>query len=167
MPALNHSPRPAGGWGKLIVLVVIVFAVAAAGQFLVTPKVPDWYAHLTKPVFAPPAWICGVAWVVCYAVTALAAWRVWTAPAPAPAMRAALAIFAVQLGLHALWATVFFGLQKPVSALILLIFHASAVAGTLRRFYLVDALAGLMLVPYLAWVLFATVLNAAIVGLNP
>ena len=69
--------------------------------------------------------------------------------------------------LGALWTLVFFGLQRPVSGLIVMLALLAAVGSTARRFYLIDRLAGLVRIPYLAWVAFVTVLNAAIVGLNP
>ena len=164
-PSAPH--RPAAGWGKLLVLLVLVFAVATAAALFTAPKIATWYAALAKPAFTPPAWAFAPVWLVLYVLMAVAAWRVWTVPAEPSAVRAALALFAAQLALNALWSPVFFGLQKPVSALLVIVALTGMVAVTLRRFYLIDALAGLMLVPYLAWVLFATVLNAAIVGLNP
>ena len=166
MPEGTALPR-ARNWWKLIVLLAIVAAVAAMGASLSAPKVPGWYAALAKPVFMPPSWVFGPVWTVLYGLMALAAWRIWDAPSPAAHRREALAFFAMQLVLNALWPAVFFGMQKPVSGLIVIIFLLSAVVATLLRFQRIDRVAGLLLVPYLAWVGFATLLNAAIVGLNP
>jgi benzodiazapine receptor len=167
MSAQTPAPRPRRGWWKLIVLLAIVFAVAAVGAGVTSPKLATWYGGLNKPAFNPPAWVFGPVWAVLYLLMAVAAWRVWEADAEAAEKRGALAWFAIQLALNALWTPVFFGLQRPVSGLIVMLVLMAAVAATLSRFYRVDRVAGLLLVPYLAWVAFATVLNAAIVGLNP
>ena len=159
--------RSARGRWKLIVLLLIVSAVAAVGAAVTLPKIGGWYAGLNKPVFHPPAWVFAPVWAALYGLMAVAAWRVWEAPAEAAEKRAALAHFALQLILNALWPPVFFGLERPVSGLILMLVLLVAVGATMRRFHQVDRLAGLMLFPYLAWVAFATVLNSAIVGLNP
>jgi benzodiazapine receptor len=167
MSVTTPSPSSGRSWWKLIVLLLIVCAVAATGAIVTVPKIATWYAALNKPAFNPPAWVFAPVWVVLYGLMALAAWRVWEAPAAPSEKRGALAHFAVQLVLNALWPPVFFGLQRPVSGLILMLVLLAAVCTTVRRFYLIDPLAGSMLLPYLAWVAFATVLNAAIVGLNP
>jgi benzodiazapine receptor len=167
MSVTTPSSGSGRSWWKLIVLLLIVCAVAATGAIVTVPKIGTWYAALHKPAFNPPAWVFAPVWVVLYGLMALAAWRVWEAPAAPSEKRGALAHFAVQLVLNALWPPVFFGLQRPVSGLILMLVLLAAVCTTVRRFYLIDPLAGSMLLPYLAWVAFATVLNAAIVGLNP
>jgi translocator protein len=153
-------------WWKLATLLAIVFAIATFGAAAANPKLA-WYAGLEKPGFAPPPWVFAPVWIALYAVTAAAAWRVWEAPADSADKREALGFFAIQLALNAVWAPVFFGLQKPVSALVIIVFMLAAIWGTMRRFLLIDPLAGWMLAPYLAWVAFAVLLNAAIVGLNP
>jgi benzodiazapine receptor len=163
------TPTPHSGRGrwKLVVLLLIVCAVAAAGATVTFPKLATWYAALNKPAFNPPEWVFAPVWAALYGLMAVAAWRVWEAPGAPSEKRGALAHFAIQLMLNALWPLVFFGLRRPVSGLIVMLVLLVAVGTTLRRFYLIDRLAGLLLLPYLAWIAFATVLNAAIVGLNP
>jgi translocator protein len=167
MSVTTPTPRAGRGRWKLVVLLLIVGAVAAAGAAVTFPKIDTWYAGLAKPAFNPPTWVFAPVWAALYGLMAVAAWRVWEAPAEPAATRGALAHFTIQLMLTLLWPLTFFGLQRPVSGLIVMLVLAAAVATTARRFYLIDRLAGLMLLPYLAWVAFATVLNAAIVGLNP
>jgi benzodiazapine receptor len=159
--------RSARGRWRLIALLLIVSAIAAVGAAVTLPKIGSWYAGLNKPVFHPPTWVFVPVWAALYGLMAVAAWRVWEASAEAAEKRAALAHFALQLLLNALWPPVFFGLQRPVSGLILMLVLLVAVGATVRRFHRIDRLAALMLLPYLAWVAFAAVLNAAIVGLNP
>ena len=167
MSVTTPTPHSGRGRWKLVVLLLIVCAVAAAGATVTFPKLATWYAALNKPAFNPPEWVFAPVWAALYGLMAVAAWRVWEAPGAPSEKRGALAHFAIQLMLNALWPLVFFGLRRPVSGLIVMLVLLVAVGTTLRRFYLIDRLAGLLLLPYLAWIALATVLNAAIVGLNP
>jgi translocator protein len=167
MLVTTPTPRSGRGWWKIIVVLLIVCAVAATGASIAVPPATTWYSALHRPAFNPPAWVLVAVSAAQYGPMALAAWRVWEAPATPAERRGAFGHFAIQLTLGALWTLVFFGLQRPVSGLILMVVLLAAVASTARRFYLIDRLAGLVLLPYLAWVAFVTVLNAAIVGLNP
>ncbi|HWM49560.1 MAG TPA: TspO/MBR family protein [Xanthobacteraceae bacterium] len=152
-------------WAALIVLLAIVAAVSVLGSAVTVPKIPGWYASLNKPAFNPPAWVFGPVWTALYVMMAVAAWRVWLQPA-IPERRTALAWFALQLALNAAWSQVFFGLERPGWALAVIVALVVAVAVTLWRFFRLDRLAGWLLAPYLAWLLFATVLNGAVVALN-
>jgi benzodiazapine receptor len=153
---------------KLLVLagfLVLVFVVAAIGGAVTFPKIPTWYAALAKPSFNPPSWVFGPVWTTLYVLMAVAAWRVSLAPAGA-ARRQALVWFFIQLALNCAWSPVFFGLERPVLALGVIVALLIALALTIVHFLRVDRLAGWMLVPYIVWVAFATVLNGAIVALN-
>jgi tryptophan-rich sensory protein len=165
MPAPNE-PQPSPRFLFLPLMLVIVFAVAGIGTLVTTPKIPTWYAGLAKPWFNPPPWIFGPVWTVLYGMMAVAAWRVFESAASAREKRVALGLYAVQLALNAAWAPVFFGLQRPGAALIVVVALLIAVALTTWRFRAADRVAGLLFAPYLAWVAFATALNAAIVALN-
>jgi tryptophan-rich sensory protein len=166
MSVTTPSPRSGRDRWKAIVSLVIVCAVATAGASVI-PSLTRWYVTLNKPTFSPPAGAFALIWGMLFPLIATATLRVWEAPAGIAERRAAGAHFAIQLALNVLWSWVFFGLQRPVTGLIVMLVLLAAVGTTLRRFYLIDRLAGVMLLPYLAWVTFATVLNAAIVGLNP
>jgi benzodiazapine receptor len=167
MSVSTPTSRPGRGWWKIIVVLLIVGAVAAACASIAIPPATNWYAALHKPAFNPPAWLLVAVSAAQCGLMALAAWRVWEAPAALTEKRGAFGHFAIQLTLGALWTLVFFGLQRPVSGLVVMLALLAAAGSTARRFYLIDRLAGLVLIPYLAWVAFVTVLNAAIVGLNP
>ncbi len=160
-----RPPRTKPKWMALLILAAIVFAVSALGSAVTLPKIPGWYASLTKPPFNPPPWVFGPVWTVLYAMMAVAAWRVWLR-APSPGRRGALASFAVQLALNAGWSQVFFGMERPDVAFGVIAALWIALAVTVFLFFRIDRFAGCLLAPYLGWVTFAGVLNGAIVRLN-
>jgi translocator protein len=163
--AAGTSSRIVRKWIALAVLLALVFAVSAFGSYFTLPKIPTWYAGLTKPWFNPPSWVFGPVWTVLYVLMAVAAWRIWMTP-HSEDRRKALVWWGIQLVLNALWSPIFFGLEQPRWALAIIAVLFTAVAITLFRFLPLDRPAGWMLIPYLAWVCYATLLNAAIVALN-
>lgn len=127
---------------------------------------PDaWFAALTKPSWQPPNWLFGPVWTTLYLMMGIAAGLVWRR-GPAPAVRDALAIYAVQLLLNALWTPVFFGAHALGAALVVIVVLWIAIALTIVRFWSIHRVAAALLLPYLAWVSFATALNAELWRLN-
>lgn len=145
--------------------VLLCFAVAGLGGLATSAGVETWYPTLVKPSFNPPDWIFGPVWTLLYLMMAVAAWRVWRGP-HSRRRSVALAAFGLQLALNLGWSVLFFGLQWPGAALIEIVLLLSAIAGTACLFWRQDRLAGLLFVPYLLWVAFATLLNASIWLLN-
>jgi translocator protein len=143
--------------GLLIWVVVSFVPAAVGGRFL--PGA--WYQALDKPPWTPPGWVFGPAWTLLYFSMGVAAWLVWRERG---VERAALplALFAVQLVLNGLWSWLFFGLRRPDLGLVDIVALWAAIAGTVVTFWGVRPLAGAILLPYLAWVSFATALNASI-----
>lgn len=125
----------------------------------------EWYASLAKPAWNPPAWVFGPVWTTLYLAMAVAVWRVGR-PGWSGQRRAALACFLLQLTLNAAWTPVFFGLHAPGPALVVIVGLFIAITATIASFAQHDRLAALLLAPYLAWVGFATVLNAELWRLN-
>jgi len=125
-----------------------------------------WYASLLKPAWNPPAWVFGPAWTVLYVSMAVAAWLVWR-EGGWKAQRPALGLFLVQWLLNALWTPLFFGMHRTGLAFAEIIALWLALAVTLVVFWRVRMAAGVLLVPYLAWVSFAAFLNFTIWRLNP
>jgi translocator protein len=149
-------------WLAPVVLIVVCFAVAGLGGMATTPSIPNWYAGLAKPSWTPPGWIFGPVWSVLYLSMAVAAWLVWRkGNAVAP-----MTLFAVQLLLNAAWSWMFFGLHSPGAAFIDIILLWTTITATTVLFWRRSLVAGLLFVPYLAWVSFAAVLNFAIWRLN-
>jgi len=156
-------------WLALAFWLAVVAAVGLVGSlfgsWVTLPKIPTWYASLAKPSFTPPNAVFGPVWSMLYPMMAVAVWRIGGATEAAARTRT-IGLFVVQLMLNALWSPVFFGLEAPKLGLAVIILLLLALALTLAAFWRIDRLAGLLLVPYLAWVGYATALNAAIVALN-
>ena len=152
-------------WGVLVGLLVAVFVVAGIGGWFTSMGVSDWYPTLRKPSWNPPSWLFGPVWTVLYISMAVAAWLVWK-DAGFDGATAALALFGVQLLLNLAWSGVFFALQSPGWALVEIGVLWLAIMVTTMLFFRHSAWAGGLMVPYLLWVSFAAVLNAAIVRLN-
>lgn len=151
---LSRGPAIAG----LVGFLVLSYGVAAFGsQF--TPGV--WYARLDKPAWTPPSWVFGPVWTLLYGMMAVAAWLVWREHGLRGA-RIALAAFAVQLALNGLWSWIFFGLERTGAGAVWILLLWVAIVTTLVLFWRRDRLAGVLLVPYLAWVSYATALNLEI-----
>ncbi len=125
-----------------------------------------WYPRLQKPAFAPPSSVFGPVWTTLYALMGAALYLIRRRPHDRAASRSAQRLFAAQLGLNAAWTPLFFGRRSPLLGLLDIVPLLGLVALTVRAFARISRLAALLLVPYLLWVGFATVLNAAFVWKN-
>ena len=146
----------------LVGWLALSFTAAAMGGFFLPG---EWYAGLRKPSWNPPNWIFGPVWTVLYATMAVAAWLVWKRGGFA-GQRFALSLFLMQLLLNALWSPLFFGLRNTGLAFVDIVWLWLAVLATVVAFWKTRPLTGALLVPYLAWVTFASVLNFALWRLN-
>lgn len=124
-----------------------------------------WYRRLHKPPYQPPAQVFGPVWTVLYTLQALSAWRVWNAPGGLLRSRA-LQLWAAQLGFNAAWSWLFFGRHRPRAALVDQLALGVSLAAYLRAARKVDPAAAWLVVPYLAWVGFATLLNEELLRRN-
>lgn len=155
-----------GSLVRLLACVALCVAVAAAGAFVTRPEIATWYASLTKPAWTPPNWAFPVAWTLLYAMMAVSLWLLWENMRDVGAARSAIILFMVQLALNAIWSPVFFGLHATWFALVIIIALAIAIAATIVAALKVERPAAWLLMPYLAWIIYAASLNAAIVSLN-
>lgn len=167
----SGRPVPEAAYGVrsqavgLAVIALSCFAASAVGGLFTATSVESWYQQLTRPSWTPPDWVFGPVWTLLYATMAVAAWLVWRANG-GRARRRALAVFAVQLALNALWSALFFGLRSPGAGLVGIVALFVAIATTIIAFTHVSRTAAVLLGPYLAWVGFASYLNATIWWLN-
>lgn len=146
-------------WIGLAAFLVLCLAVGGGAGFMTAQSVITWFPTLVKPWFNPPPWIFAPVWTSLYMMMAVAAWLVWL-------RNGSLVLFYVQLALNFAWSLLFFGLHSPALALVDIVALWIAILMTLLAFWKIDGRAGLLLVPYLAWVSFASVLNASIWWLN-
>ena len=151
-------------WLALAIAVGVCFGAAALGSWATFEGLRAWYPSLRKPSWNPPNAVFGPVWTVLYLAMAVAVWLVWRTGND---VAFAVALFAVQLALNVAWSVVFFGRRQLRGALAVIVALWFAIAATLVVFASIDALAAALLAPYLAWVTFASFLNAAIARLNP
>lgn len=155
-------PKVSSSCFALAIWIAACLAASAIGAFFMPG---EWYAQLSKPAWNPPNWIFGPVWTLLYLMMAVSAWLVWKRGGFG-AQRRPLGLFFVQLALNAAWSPIFFGLKQPGLALVEILGLWLAIVGTIAVFQRVDRLAARLLVPYLAWVTFASVLNLALWRLN-
>lgn len=154
---------------KLIPFVFSIgfcFLAAGIGSVFTTPAIDSWYATLNKPVFSPPNWVFGPVWTLLYLLMGISLYFVWIAKTEKKAKRHGITLFFIQLALNVLWSMLFFGLKLPIAAFIGIVLLWLAIFLTIKNFLHISKFTGWLLIPYLAWVSFATVLNLSVVILN-
>jgi tryptophan-rich sensory protein len=161
MARLSMSRQLIGlaGW------LVIAFVAAAIGA-AASVEAASFYRQLVQPEWAPPSWLFGPVWTALYALMGVAAWLVWRTDG-LRAARGALALFLFQLALNALWSWLFFGWHRGALAFADVVLLWILIVATVIAFWRLRALAGALLLPYLLWVSFASVLNYVVWRLNP
>ncbi len=150
-----------------IVAVLICEAAGGIGGIATASSVKEWYPTLNKPAFNPPSWVFGPVWTALYAMMGIAAWLVWRSGGwGRPSVRAALTLFIAQLALNAPWSWIFFGLRQPFWAFVDLVALWALIMATTVLFFRISIPAGALMLPYIAWVSFAGLLNYFIWRLN-
>ena len=149
----------------LILFCLVCIGTGALGGVATSSSVSTWYPTLQKPVFNPPDWVFAPVWTALYLIMAVAAWRVWL-KAEGQAKFKALQMFWFQLALNLLWSILFFGMRQIGFALAEIVLLLLAILITTLLFWRTDRLAGMLMLPYIAWVSFATILNASLWMLN-
>jgi tryptophan-rich sensory protein len=144
--------------------LLLTFVFAAIGAFA-SSQAADFYQQLDRPAWAPPAWLFGPAWSLLYLLMAIAAWRVQRTSVSTA--RSALTLYVVQLVANALWTWLFFSWRLGALAFAEILVLWLLIAATIRAFGRHDRWAALLLVPYIAWVSFATCLCYSIWQRNP
>lgn len=153
-------------WITKVVGILIAQAAGGIGGYFTASKIPTWFVTLVKPTWQPPSWVFGPVWTTLFLLMGYASALVWDRRGQSPLAKAALIAYAVQLALNVLWSYLFFGLQSPGAAFAEIIVLTLAIIVTLVLFRRVSPIAGWLLVPYLAWALFASYLNYTIWRLN-
>lgn len=130
------------------------------GSFFTISSVNTWYQTLYKPFFNPPSWIFGPVWTILYLLMGISLYLAWNT------QKVSLKWFWVQLVLNSLWSILFFGFKNPLLALFEIILLWLAIFMTIKSFWKLKRTASWLLLPYLFWVTFASVLNLSLVLLN-
>lgn len=149
----------------LVAFIAICAMVSALGGLATGTSVSSWYLTLNRPSFNPPGWIFGPVWAVLYLFIAVAGWRIWRG-AHCEERKRALTLYGVQLALNLAWSFLFFGLQRPDLGLVDILALLVTITLITVLFWRLDRLAGMLFAPYVAWVAFASLLNASIWWLN-
>lgn len=143
---------------SLLRAILICEGVGVLGSVFTVSNIPTWYAGLNKPTFSPPNWVFGPVWTLLYFLMGVALFLVWRKKIPM--------IFSLQLILNFVWSVVFFGMRSPLGGLIVIVLLWLAILGSIINFWKISRWAGILLIPYLGWVTFASILNYNIFILN-
>lgn len=153
-------------WPVLIAFILACELAGVLGGLATAGSVTTWYSTLIKPDFTPPAWLFAPVWTLLYAMMGAAAYLAFKKGIKRADVRFALLLFALQLVVNVKWSLVFFGLRNTGGALAVILLLWALIAATVWKFYPLDRRAAYLMLPYLAWVSFATLLNAALWMLN-
>lgn len=149
----------------LVGWAIVTFATAAIGA-AASVDAAAFYGTLARPTWAPPSWLFGPVWSVLYALMAIAAWMVWRLHGFQGGRRA-LVLFIVQLAFNALWSWLFFQWHQGALAFAEVVLLWSLIVATVLSFWKLSRVAAALMIPYLAWVTFASALTFAVWRLNP
>lgn len=152
---------------KLVISLGLSFFTAFAGSLVTTPSIGAWYTTLQKPVFNPPNWIFGPVWTLLFFLMGVALYLVWNSGKSVVKVNEAIKFFIAQLVFNFLWSFSFFYLHSPKLALLDIVVLWGLILVTMMKFKKISKTAGYLLLPYILWVSFASLLNLAIVILNP
>jgi len=150
---------------KLVASLLLPLAVGGVAAIFTTESIPGWYATLNQPSFNPPNWVFGPVWTTLYTIMGISLFLIWKLPASKERNQAML-IFMVQLLLNFCWSFFFFYFKMIGVALIDIVALWIMIVVMLVHFYKLKPMAAYINIPYLLWVSFATVLNAAYFFLN-
>jgi len=153
------------GWKLFWSLLIPQIVAGAAGYFTVTGT-GSWYQQIERPTWNPPGWVFGPVWTTLYVLMGIALFLVWKEPEQTPRRRMALWCWAAQLFLNFWWSLIFFGAHEIGWAFLELVLLWIAILLTIFAFARINRLAAWLLVPYIAWVSFAGLLNFTIWRLN-
>ena len=153
-------------WLHLIVSILITEGIAVTASVFTISQIPVWYSTLNKPSFNPPSWLFGPVWTTLYLLIATSAYLVWRQRDGSELYKKAKTAYIVQLILNFAWSAVFFGMHQVLGALVVIGLLWLSIVTIIYYFSKFNKVAAWLLVPYLLWVSFASVLNLYIYLLN-
>ncbi len=165
MTSLFPNKQPLYSVQGLLVWLALAYVTATVGA-IASVDAREFYAQLTQPAWAPPGWVFAPVWASLYTMMGIAAWLVWK-PRGFVGAATALTLFCIQLAINALWSWLFFAWHLGVVAFVDVLLLWALIVTTVVTFWRVSHLAAILLLPYLAWVTFASVLTFSVWQLNP
>ena len=152
-------------WLKLIISLILPQLAGIIGSLFTIKSIPIWYAALDKPSFNPPGWIFGPVWITLYIMMGISFYLIWIKN-DLPNFGLITSVFILQLALNAFWSIIFFGLHSPFYALVEIVSLWISILICIILFYKVSKISAYLMIPYLLWVSFASILNFYIWKLN-
>ncbi len=163
----SSSDSRAFQWRSLLFWITLCELAGIAGSVFTVSAIPTWYATLNRPSFSPPNWLFGPVWVILYMLMGIAIALVRQHTAMKNRVQKATQLFLVHLAANALWSPIFFGTKNIPLSFVVIGFVWVSIILLIFRFYEIEKKSAYLLLPYLAWISFATVLNYNIWLLNP
>lgn len=165
MTSLFPNKQPLYSVQGLLVWLALAYVTATVGA-IASVDAREFYAQFTQPAWAPPGWVFAPVWASLYTMMGIAAWLVWKQCGFVGAATA-LTLFCIQLAINALWSWLFFAWHLGALAFVDVLLLWALIVATVVTFWRVSHLAAILLLPYLAWVTFASVLTFSVWQLNP
>ena len=157
---------PARSTGLLVLCIAIPLIIGLIGSVFTMPEIAGWYAGLQKPAFNPPSWVFGPVWTLLYILMGVSLWLVVRDGTGGQPVRQAVVLFAAQLVANLAWSILFFDMHMVFAAFLEIIVLFALIAATTLTFRRINTAAGWLLVPYLCWTGFATILTGSVWLLN-
>lgn len=151
---------------KLIIALLLPLLAGAIGSAFTFTGVESWYQTISKPSFNPPNWIFGPVWTTLYILMGVSLYLIWNKGLKDKFIKNSFILFLIHLVLNSLWSIVFFGLENPGLALVVIIILWLMILVLIIRFYKINKISSYLLIPYILWVSFASILNYSIWQLN-
>lgn len=148
-------------WWKLVVTLLASFMAAAIGSLFTFSSIPTWYAGLHRSILTPPNWVFGPVWTLLYILMAVAAFLVWR-KIEKPEARQGLIFWGEQLVLNAVWSIIFFGQHQIILGFVTIVILWLIILINIIWFFRVSRAAGWLMIPYVLWVSFASILNYSV-----
>lgn len=152
---------------KLIASISLCELAGIVGSIYTISSVKTWYPTLVKSPLNPPSWLFAPVWTTLFILMGIAFFIIWAKPLETtPGKTPAIVLFLVQLIFNTLWSYFFFGLKSPLLGLIDIVILLILIILTIVSFFKISKLSGWLMIPYLLWVSFASILNLSIYLLN-
>jgi tryptophan-rich sensory protein len=160
--------KPSGmkNWMKLVISIVLPLAVGGVAGLFTRPEISGWYQKINKPAWQPPNWVFGPVWTVLYFLMGVAFYLVWKSPAPVKQKRMAMTLWIIQLVFNFFWSFIFFKKHQIDWALAEILILWFFILLTILYFGRISKVAAWLMVPYISWVTFASLLTYTIHELN-